>query len=327
MMRIRFAALGLIGAILVSAVSGWADESAPRRLSFIPLWVPQAQFAGFYVAYERGFYAAHGIDLTILTGGPDHPASEMLASGKADVGVLWLSTAIRLRADHAPIVQAAQLVQRSSLMLVAMRASGIHSPRDLDGRKVGVWQGDFLLQPRAFFKEYGLNVRTVPQGSSINLFLRGGVDAAAAMWYNEYHTILDAGVDPDELTTFFFYEHGLNFPEDGIYCREPLANDPVCAAFAQASLEGWRYAFGHPDEALDVVMKYIAAAHLPANRTHQRWMLARMHDVIAPPDDPVPLGTLRREDFDRVARVLMESETISAVPDFAAFHVALPAAQ
>ena len=320
MLRPPFVALALIGVMLACAPSAGTEQPAATPLSFIPHWVPQAQFAGFYVAYERGFYAQRGIDLIILTGGPDRPASEMLASGAADVGTLWLSTALRMRAHGTPIVQAAQLVQRSSLMLVALRASGVSAPRDLDGKKVGVWQGDFLLQPQAFFKQYGLSVQMIPQGSSINLFLRGGVDAAVAMWYNEYHTILNAGLNPDELTTFFFFDHGLNFPEDGIYCREHLATTPACAAFAQASLEGWRYAFAHPEEALDVVMQYITAAHQPANRVHQRWMLARMHDVIAPPDDPVPLGTLRREDFDRVAHILMDSGTISAVPDFAAFR-------
>jgi NitT/TauT family transport system substrate-binding protein len=225
-----------------------------------------------------------------------------------------------LRSLGAPIVQAAQLVQRSSLMIVAMRASGINAPRDMDGEKVSVWPGDVLLQPQAFFKLYDVHPQMVPQGSSINLFLRGGVVAAVAMWYNEYHTIIDAGVDPDELTTFFFYDHGLNFPEDGIYCRASLAAEPACAAVAQASIEGWRYAFAHPEEALDIVMKYIAAAHLPANRVHQRWMLARMHDVIAPADEPIALGTLRREDFDRVARVLLESGSITTVPDWATFR-------
>jgi len=67
-------------------------------------------------------------------------------------------------------------------------------------------------------RKYDLTVQVVPQSFSVNLFLRDGVDVASAMWYNEYHTILNCGIDPDEPTTFFFHEHGLNFPENGIYC-------------------------------------------------------------------------------------------------------------
>jgi NitT/TauT family transport system substrate-binding protein len=92
--RTPLLALAFLTVLLAWAPAGRADPVAPTVLTFIPHWVPQAQFAGFYVAYEQGFYAAHGIDLTILTGGPDWSVPEMLANGKADVGTLWLSTAM-----------------------------------------------------------------------------------------------------------------------------------------------------------------------------------------------------------------------------------------
>ncbi len=293
---------------------------------FIPLWLPQAQFAGYYTAFERGLYRQHGIDLTILTGGPDRPASSALENGQAEFATLWLSTAIRMRAHGVRIVNVAQVIQRSSLMLVAKASSGIKRPGDLNGRKVGVWEGDFLLQPLAFFKQYQLGVRVVPQASTVNLFLRDGVDAAVAMWYNEYHTILNAGVNADELTTFFFNEHGLNFPEDGLYCREDV-DGSVCREFAQASLEGWQYAFAHPEEALDIVMAYIGRTHLAASRAHQRWMLARMQDVIMPAGDTAALGVLRPEDYRRVADALKDNGWIDTVPGFASFYRGRPAPQ
>src|SRR5574340_1282074 len=139
-----------------------AEPSPLRPVTFIPLWLPQAQFAGYYVALERSIYRQHGIDLTILLGGPDRPASQALENHQAEFATLWLSTAIRLRAHGAPIVNAAQVIQRSSLMLVAKKSSGIVQPQDLNGKKVGVWEGDFLLQPLTFFKQYHLDVQTIP---------------------------------------------------------------------------------------------------------------------------------------------------------------------
>jgi len=310
--------------LLLCGAGSAAGQMPLRQASFIPLWLPQAQFAGYYVALERGIYRRHGIDLTILPGGPDQPVSKALQEGQAEFGTLWLSTAIRLRAHGAAIVGAAQVIQRSSLMLVAKKSSGIHRPSDLNGKKVGVWEGDFLLQPQAFFKQYNLDVQVVPQASTVNLFLRDGVSAAVAMWYNEYHTILNSGIDADELTTFFFSDHNLNFPEDGIYCRADV-DRALCEEFVQASLEGWQDAFAHPEEALDIVMAYRARHHLPASRTHQRWMLARMRDVILPKDATAALGALRPQDYDRVAQALRENGWIDRVPDFASFYQGRPA--
>jgi NitT/TauT family transport system substrate-binding protein len=314
---------GLVVVLLLGCRTALAvDASVPTPATFIVHWLPQAQFAGYYVAHEHGFYRQHGIDLRILSGGPDWPASGALLDGTADFATLWLSTGIRMRSHGAAIVNIAQIVQRSSLMLIAKKSTGINTPGDLNGKRVSVWEGDFLLQPQAFFKTYGLDVRILPQASSINLFLRDGVEAATGMWFNEYHTLLSSGVDADELTTFFFHEHGLNFPEDGIYCREATfarAAD-ISNAFVQASLEGWHYAFAHPEDALDIVMRYMSAAHLAANRVHQRWMLARMQDVILPPGEDVPLGTLCAADYARVAAALRDTGRIDAVPEFESFY-------
>ena len=299
-----------------------ANDTALKKISFIPHWVPQAQFAGYYVAYEKGMYRKHGIGLTIIEGGPDRLASDYLREGKADFATSWLSTAIQKKAHGIDLVNIAQIVQRSALMLVARKSSGIQRAEDMNGKKVGLWDADYQLQPRALFRKYNLNVRVIPQSFSVNLFLRGGVDIATAMWYNEYHTILNSGLDPDEITGFFFHDYGLNFPEDGIYTMEDtLIREPeLCRAFVAASLEGWKYAFEHPEEALDIMMKYAAQSHLPTSRTHQKWMLERMKDLILPKDGDTHLGTLLPSDYDRVARSLKESGLTDTIPDFAAFH-------
>jgi len=298
-----------------------AAEKALKKASFIPQWSPQAQFAGYYVAYEKEFYRKNGIDLTILQGGPDRPSSQFLTQGKADFATLWLSTALRLASSGQDIINIGQIIQRSALMLVAKKSSNIKTPQDINGKKVSLWGEDFQIQPKAFFKKYGLHVKVIPQSFTINLFLRGGVDVASAMWYNEYHTIINSGLNPDELTPFLFYEHGLNFPEDGIYVlKETFKKDPdLCRAFVEASMEGWRFAFSHPQESLDIVLQYILRAKIPANRIHQRWMLDRMKDLILPPNHPIPMGALDRSDYEGVARELKESGLIKKMPDYSSF--------
>ncbi|OGP74030.1 MAG: ABC transporter substrate-binding protein [Deltaproteobacteria bacterium RBG_13_58_19] len=294
-----------------------------KPVSFIPQWVPQAQFAGYYVAYEKGFYRERHLDVKILRGGPDFPPSELLKTGQVDFGTMFLTTGIANRAKGFKLINVAQIVQRSALMLVAKKSSGITAPEDLQGKKVGLWGAEFQILPRAFFQQYRLAVKTIPQGATINLFLRGGVDAASAMWYNEYHQIIAAGLNPEELTTFLLSDYGLKFPEDGIYClEETFKKDPDrCVAFVQATIQGWKYAFAHPDEALDIVMKYVTAANVATNRVHQRWMLERMQDIIQPPGAHLPLGSLEQETYYQVATELKNNGLIQQIPDFSRFFI------
>lgn len=298
------------------------DDRALKKISFVPQWVPQAQFAGYYLAHERGIYKKYGIDLTIIPGGPDNPPLDLLKDGKADFATLWLSTGIQMRAKGVKLINIAQMMQRSALMLIAKKSSGIKEPRDMNGRKVGLWGPVFQIQPRAFFKRYNLEVKEIRQSYSVNLFLRDGVDVTSAMWYNEYHTILNSGLDPDELTTFFFHEHGLNFPEDGIYAlEETFQKDPaLCKAFVNASIEGWRYAFAHPEEALAIVMKNLKKEHIPATLVHQKWMLERMEDLMLPQDAVTPAGRLLAEDYNRVAKGLLNNSLIDEIPVHTSFY-------
>lgn len=298
-----------------------AEEPPRKKITFIPHWLPQAQFAGFYVAQEKGFYRKRGLDVVVLRGGPERPPLALLKGGKADVATLWLTSAIQAQTPQFRLVNAAQLIQRSALMLVARKDSGITKVQDLQGKRVSLWEGDLSIQPLAFFKKHYLQVTVVPQASTPNLFLRGGVNAASAMWYNEYHTILNAGINPDELTTFLFADYGLNFPEDGIYIPEKsFRRDPRSfCAFVEASLEGWQYAFAHQDEAVDIVMQRLRQEKLPANRVHQLWMLKRLKDVYG--SDDAGIGILHEEDYLTVAGTMQAGGLISSYPHFEQFAV------
>jgi NitT/TauT family transport system substrate-binding protein len=325
MNRIIYLCFCLLFVIYFFCLPGTANtQENLKGATLIPQWSPQSQFAGYFVAFEKGFYKNNGIALNILQGGPSRPSLDMLNRGEANFATAWLSAAIQKRSHGVKLVNVGQIIQRSALMLIAKKARGIYNPKDINGKKVGLWQADFQLQPIAFLKKYNLKVTIIPQSYSVNLFLRDGVDVASAMWYNEYHTIINAGLNPDELTTFFFYEHELNFPEDGIYTLEStLKRDPeLVSAFVKASIEGWFYAFKHPDEALDIVLKYMSTANIPVNRVHQKWMLERMRDLILPEDgELIPAGILTESDFTRVCNVLKENGIIGKAPAFDDFYV------
>lgn len=298
-----------------------AAEMPLKNVSLMPLWSPQAQFAGYYVALDKGIYARHGIDLKILRAGPGHSPAEDLQKGAADFAVLWLSTALEHRSAGIELVNLAQTSQQSSMLLVSKKTAGIQSIAGMDGKKVGLWEGDISIPPRALFAKHNIKIREVRQSHTVNLFLRGGIDVTSAMWYNEYHTMLISGIDPEELNVIFLKDQDMNFLEDGIYTmQKTLHQDPeLAAAFVAASLEGWRYAFDHPGEALDIVLKYMREAHLPANRMHQKWMLERMRDLMTPVHPEGKFGYLLQQDYEAVGHAMQEYGLIRSYPDYNAF--------
>jgi NitT/TauT family transport system substrate-binding protein len=310
-------ALVLVAAALLAGSPALAQDR--EKASIILQWLPQAQFAGYYVAKDKGFYAEEGIDLDIQPGGPDILASDRLEDGGADFATLFLTTGLQRR-ESLPLVNIGQIVQHSALMLIAQKSSGIRDFRDLDGKKVGLWANEFQIQARALFRRLDIDVTVVPQTSSLDLFMRGGVAACSAMWYNEYHTLLTYGLDEDDLQPLFFNDAGLNFPEDGIYCLEKTVRErpALCKKLVRATLKGWRYAFAHKDEALDIVLRHMEAAKVPASRAHQLWMLDRMEDVTMAEDSA--MGVLHREDYERVARALSETGFMDAAPPYEDFY-------
>lgn len=294
-----------------------------RKVTFITHWSPQAQFAGYYVAKEKGFYKERGLDVEILPSGPSISAPDALETGKADFAVLWLSQALQSRSKGADIVNICQVIRKSGMMFVARKSSGIRMPEDMNGKKVSLWGGDLRIPAEMFLKKYGLNVTKINQSYTVNLFLAGGVDAAMAMWYNEYHTILSSGLNPDELTVFFFKDHGLNVSEDAIYARqESCIKDPeLSKAFVEASIKGWLYAFDHPGEAVEIALNRMRACKIPANAEHQKWMLGCMKSLIIPDGDKSKIGILSPEDYNTIAGMLKDNGLIDKVSELSSFYM------
>ncbi len=294
------------------------------QIFVLPQWSPQSQFAGIYVAYEKGIYLRHMLDVTILQGGADADPWEYLRKEEADVVTQFLSSGLEARDKGLPVVLLGQMMQKSSLLLVGRKDRGILTLRDLSGQGVSIWDSSFRLGFDLLFEKEELVPRIYPQYYSVNLFLRGVVDACAAMYYNEYHMLYQAGFDFEELSEFFLEDYGLGFPEDGIYTSESFyrENPEACRAFVEATLEGWQYAREHPEEALDVVMQYVGRAHVPTNRGHMRWMLETILPCIFPDSGDVwEPGVLSREDYRKTAEALLQGKLLESFPPYEEFVI------
>lgn len=299
-------------------------EAMARPIVFQMHWQPQAQFAGYLMAQEKGFFQKAGLNVEIRWSAAGERPFEQLVAGDADYCTGWLADAIVEKAQGLPLVHLAQILPQSSLMLVTWSRSGIRTPQDLTGKRVGLWGGNFEVPAAAFFRKYGVQPIVVPQSTSMVPFLRGAVDAASAMYYNEYHKLIESGISPDDLHSFRFADHGLVFPEDGIYgtVRTHRERPHVSAALVQVCRQGWEYALANEAETLEVVMRAARLANVRTNRNHQRWMLRAIHDAMRGPAGakPAPWGTLSETAYSGVVTLLLDQNLIETAPGYHEFH-------
>ncbi|MEM8742418.1 MAG: ABC transporter substrate-binding protein, partial [Pseudomonadota bacterium] len=126
-----------LGAAAISLLAGAALAADDVTLQL--KWVTQAQFAGYYVALDQGFYEEEGLNLTINPGGPDIAPTQVLAGGGADVTVEWMPAALAAREKGLPMVNIAQPFKSSGMMLTCRKDAGVATTDDFAGKTLGVW--------------------------------------------------------------------------------------------------------------------------------------------------------------------------------------------
>jgi NitT/TauT family transport system substrate-binding protein len=283
------------------------ENDSLRKVTLQLQWLHQSQFAGFYIAYKKGFYRNYGFDVNIQMGGPQDSSPEIVSSGKAEFGTMFLTSALREIDKGKKIVNIAQLSQKSSQLLVAKKSSGITKISDINGKRVGVWANDFYEPTIIFLNKNNIKAERVPISWTTNVLSQDVVDIMNMMLYNEYDVFIDTGHNPEDLIVFPLSEYGINIPEDGIYCHEDfyLENQAICHDFAEASLDGWFYALNHEEESLAIVLEYLKEAHLPANIPHQRWMLQKIREAIL--YKPEQFGKLTEMDYNSSVQMMKQN--------------------
>lgn len=295
--------------LIISGCSTQPTDTAQDEINKVTLqlqWITQAQFAGYYVALDKGWYLEEGIDLTINPGGPDIIPVDMLDSGTADFATALLADAIVEIQNGKPLISVCQIQQRNGLLLIAKKSSGIESPQNFVDKRVGVWLGSWQAQFDALIAKENIapdSFSLVSQGFSMDSFINDELDVASAMIYNEYHVVLESGMSPDEINIIDYANYGLDFPGDTLMTRINLIeeNPDLVTRMVRASLRGWQYAIENPEEAVDIVLKYDKTGL--QTREHQ---LSMMNEIAKLVQLTVrPLGYSDRDDVRRTINTLL----------------------
>jgi NitT/TauT family transport system substrate-binding protein len=308
----------LATALATLAVPAFAQDKVTLQLK----WVTQAQFAGYYVALDQGFYGEENLDVTILPGGPDIAPPQVIAGGGADVIVEWMPAALAARESGLPLVNIAQPFAASGMMLTCWADSGIAAPADLANRTLGVWFFGNEYPFLSWMSQLGLStdgksetgVEVLKQGFNVDPLLQRQADCISTMTYNEYWQVIDAGVTPEELVTFKYEDQGVATLEDGLYVLEQNLADPAfvdkMTRFVRASMRGWKWAEENPEAAAMIVLDFDETG--AQTEQHQVRMMGEVAKLTAGSN-----GALDAAAYDRTVATLLaggSDPVISAAP-------------
>ena len=301
-------------ALAVSALMAAPSAQAQDKLTLQLKWVTQAQFAGYYVAKDKGFYKDAGLDVTIKAGGPDINPSQVIAGGGADVIVDWMPSALAAREKGVPIVNIAQVFKTSGMQLTCRKDSGIKAAADFKGKTLGVWFFGNEYPFLSWMDKLGLKttggadgVKVLKQGFNVDPLLQKQADCISTMTYNEYWQLIDAGMKADQLLVFKYEDQGVATLEDGLYSTEKNLADAAMAAklakFVKASMKGWDYAVKNQAEAVKIVLKNDASG--AQKEAHQTRMMGEVAKLVG----SGKTGELDMGAYQRTVDTLMKGKS------------------
>lgn len=295
--------------IAVLALAAALPAAGQTKFVFSPQWMAQAQFAGFYVAKDMGFYDEEGLDVEIRHPFSTQTLENRVREGKSQAYSMFLSQAMEMVDNGIPLVNILQTSMNSSLVIVSRYGA---DPLTLRNAKVLTWRAGLGQIPKSVAARENLDYRWITASSSLNLFVAGAVDATLATTYNEYYQLLQTGLITPGKGIYRFSEHGYNIQEDGVYMTAAAYRKDRDSAerFARASRRGWEWAAEHPDETLEIVMKYVKEYRIPTNRVLQQLMLEEVLRLQLDPDSGEREFRLRPDMVDRVGGLMLEGGVI-----------------
>jgi NitT/TauT family transport system substrate-binding protein len=326
-------ALGAVAGVAVAALAlsacsgGESSEPAASDGDFTPLtsvklqlqWLPQAQFAGYYVALDKGYFQEEGFDtVDVIPSGGDIVPQDALVAGDVDFAVAWVPKVLgTLENQGVELTDIAQVFQKSGTTQVSWKDSNITSVDDFEGKRIGSWGFGNEWEIFAAMADKGLDASTVQittQDFSMNALLDKDVDAAQAMTYNELAQLFET-VNPatgklytmDDVNVISYEDTAGAMLQDAIWAdTNRLSDDPAYAdaatRFLKAVVKGWVFARDNPTEAADITYKAATAPGVdafPVGPTHQLWQMNEVNKLIWTGGD---FGTIDSAAWDKTVQ-------------------------
>lgn len=248
--RRRF--LGMMGAAAtLPALSRMAYAASP--FNFQASWINDAEFTGYFLAADKGYYKDAGLDLNYVSGGPDVIPESTIIAGKADMTLTTPDTTIKAIVEQgAPFKIIGAQYQKNPIGIISLAKNPIREPKDLIGKTLAVPPVN-VISVEAMLKISGVDrskVNIVPYAYDPTPLIKGEIDASLDFVTNVPFTIKQAG---EEATSFLLYDFGFTIFNDTVVVTEDALKTKrkEIVAFMKASRKGWEENFKDPAAAPD----------------------------------------------------------------------------
>jgi NitT/TauT family transport system substrate-binding protein len=281
--------------------TAYADEAVTLRLK----WLNQAQFAGFYVAKEKGYYKSEGLDVSIQPGGPDFPAVQMITGGNEQFGVTGADQILIARSKGVPVVALSVIYRRNPFVLFSLAKSGIKTPSDYVGKNVGVKiGGNEELIYRSVLAKANVDktkLTEIPVKFDITPLLSGAVDVWPGYLINEVLAAKEKGFD---VNIVYPADYGIDLYADTLFTTEKILKEKpeLVKKFVAATLKGWNTAIAAPEDAAKVTVKYGDKL----SYDHELAMMKASIPLLKPDDKPV--GYMSEAGWESAQKLLLGAE-------------------
>ena len=284
-------AIVIMGVILLLSVnkSGLKDKTEfhkSEKVTAYLKWVHQAQFAGMYMAKEKGFYKEIGLDVELVPFQFGDSTIDSVLGNANSFGVTGSTELISAVAEGKNIKAIATIYQKSPYTLYSLKESNIINPKDMIGKRVGVQPGtDGPLLFGVMLDTLGIDISDIDLediGYAADELIAGDVDISMGYIINEPQQAIEAGY---EVNNMLMADYGATLYGDILFATDSMIseNPELVSKFVKSTIKGWQYAVSNIDEAVQIVLKYAA------NRTlsHEKYMLQQSIPLINTGEYPI----------------------------------------
>ena len=297
----------LIIIVIFSGCTAVENSEELQEITVKLKWLHQAQFAGNYVANEKGFYADEGLKVNLVPFSFEEPTIDAVANGEAVFGIIGSDKLILARAKGKPIKAFAVIYKINPVCAYSLKKSGILKPNDLIGKTVGLSLGtDIDTIYLAMLNKLGINrsqINEITIGYSADELLNGTTDVSTGYIINEPHQAIEAGY---EVNTILMANYGANTYADVLFATEDTINNnpELVEKFLRATLKGWQYAIENEEEAVDITLKYAAGR----TKSHEAYMLSNSIPLIHTGN--AYIGWMEKSEWEQAQNILLEQNIL-----------------